>query len=47
MAAGVRIDHTRPMQFHIAEVYWGRDRGGRDKEKREKGEKDRKHLPFI
>ena len=36
MAAGVWIDHTRPMQFHMAEVYWGKDGEGRDKERKER-----------
>lgn len=38
MAALIQTDHTRPMQFHVAEVYWGwvgvdRDKGRKERKK--------------
>lgn len=48
ISALVQTDHTRPMQFHVGEVYWGlwRQKGEREREE-EDGEKDRKGLLFI
>jgi hypothetical protein len=48
--AHVQTDHTRPVQFYLREVYYGRKGakgGGGDKGGRRRENKGQKSLPFI
>lgn len=41
ISALVQTDHTRPMQFHVGEVYWGlwRQKGERERERKKTGKR--------